>query len=105
MLWYGFPVPNVTDPSLPTSGVSQAPPEPRPRARTPFARVEDRVELPQQVAVGGIERHQHAAAGTRPVGAGQVNPPVGHLRLDLERPLAACSASGCPPRSSCRSPR
>ena len=35
MLWYGFPVPNVTEPSLPTSGVSQAPPEPRPRACTP----------------------------------------------------------------------
>jgi hypothetical protein len=26
--WYGLPTPKVTEPSRPTSGVSQAPPEP-----------------------------------------------------------------------------
>ena len=31
-------MPNVTEPSLPTSGVSQAPPEPRPSACTPAPR-------------------------------------------------------------------
>ena len=35
--WYGFPIPNVTDPSDPTSGVCQAPPDPSPSAATPGA--------------------------------------------------------------------
>jgi hypothetical protein len=33
--WYGFPVPKVTDPSVPTSGVSHAPPAPSPSAFAP----------------------------------------------------------------------
>ncbi len=33
--WYGLPTPKVTEPSLPTSGVSQAPPEPILLACTP----------------------------------------------------------------------
>ena len=32
--WYGLPMPKVTDPSVPTSGDSQAPPEPAWSART-----------------------------------------------------------------------
>src|SRR6202034_2751890 len=89
MLWYGFPIPNVTDPSVPTSGVSQAPPEPTPRARTPLPGPSTVLNVQSRRPVAALSAiSTPPAAGTRAVGAGQVHPPVRHLWLDLERPLA-----------------
>ena len=46
---------------------------PDPESLYTRAGLDDRVELPQQLAVGCVERHQHPAAGARAVGAGEVD--------------------------------
>ena len=45
------------------------------------------------MAVGSIESHQHPAARPRAIGAGQVDPPVRHLRLDSKDPWFASEAA------------
>src|ERR1022692_4336031 len=45
-------------------------------------------ESPQLFAACCAEREKYPAAGSRAVRARQVHPPVCHLRLDFERPLA-----------------
>ena len=75
----------------------------RPRARARLARRSVSVlNLHSSRPVAASEREQHPAARPEPVGAGQVHPPAGHLRLDLERPLAAAQQVACRSRRPCR---
>ena len=87
--WYGLPMPKVTDPSVPTSGDSQAPPEPAWSARTaasfPTMVLNFQIALP----VAGVQGQQDPAARSVGEGTGQVDPAGDSLRLDTERALAA----------------